>query len=63
MIRARVYIQAPPTVCGTMIVEGEQVPTYSANLLDRGIVEGVTSAEVWLRAKAITPAPVMEWLK
>lgn len=63
MIRARVYTQATPIPSGMMLVDGERVTAYAANMIDEGIVEGVTSAECWHRARAITPAPVMEWLK
>ena len=62
MVRARVYTQAPPVAIGHTIVDGERVTEWGANLIDSGIVEGVTTAECWLRAKAITSAPVMEWL-
>ena len=62
MARAKVYTQAPPVAIGSTIVDGERVPVWGANLIDSGTVEGVTTAECWLRAKAITPAPVMEWI-
>lgn len=63
MIRAKLYTQAPPIASGYTVVDGERVTEWRANLIDSGIVEGVTTAECWLRAKAITPAPVMEWIK
>ena len=62
MIRAKLYTQGPPIASGYTVVDGERVQAYEANLIDKGIVEGVTRKEIWLRAKAITPAPVMEWL-
>lgn len=62
IVKARIYTQGQPLATGTMFVEDERVTAYESNFIDRGIVEGVTTAEVWLRAKAITPAPVMEWL-
>ena len=62
IVKARIYTQGPPIASGYTIVDGERVTEWRANLIDSGIVEGVTTAECWLRAKAITPAPVMEWL-
>lgn len=61
-MRARIYTQGQPIASGHAILDGERVTTWAANLIDEGIVEGVTSDECWLRAKAITPKPVMEWI-
>ena len=63
VIRVRIYTQGPPIASGYTVVDGERVTEWRANLIDSGIVEGVTRKEIWLRAKAITPAPVMEWIR
>jgi hypothetical protein len=62
MIRARIYTQGPPIAIGTEFIDGERVQIWKPNFIDSGIVEGVTSAECWQRAKSITPKPVMEWI-
>lgn len=63
MIRAKVYTQAPPIATGQLVVNGERVQEWSANLIFCGDVEGLTESECWHRARAKTSAPVMEWLK
>ena len=62
IVKARIYTQGTPIASGYTVVDGERVQAYAANLIDSGIVEGVTSEECWHRARAITPAPVMEWI-
>lgn len=60
---AKVYQQCEPVAAGRGWFDGMEAVIWEANLQYLGTVQGVTKHECWHRAKVLTSAPVMEWVK